>query len=365
MRIVRLANFITPSSGGLRTGLRELGRRYAAAGHEPILVYPGPGHSDLLAGQGRVITLPGPKVPKMHGYRVMLGRDELTNLLQRLKPDRIEVSDRATLRWTGKWARKNGVPSVMVSHESLDGLLRVAKVPGREWLARQLNRRTAQDYDRIVCTTAWAAREFAFAGASNVSRVPLGVDLEAFHPSKADSFLRSSHAKPDELLLVCCTRLSIEKRPMRALTTLESLLEQGIPASLVMVGDGPLRSTLEYRAAGLPVTFTGWVSDRDWLARLLATADAVIAPGPIETFGLAALEALSSGTPAVVSSSSALPDVIGDAGVAVAGEDLSLGILQVLSRPEHERREAARARAELFSWDNAAKGFLAVHESLG
>ena len=41
MRIVRLANFITPCSGGLRTALRELGAGYAAAGHEPVLVMPG------------------------------------------------------------------------------------------------------------------------------------------------------------------------------------------------------------------------------------------------------------------------------------------------------------------------------------
>ncbi len=365
MRIVRLANFITPSSGGLRTGLRELGKRYAEAGHQPVLVMPGPGYSDLLTEQGRVITLPGPKVPGMHGYRILLRQAEVKSLLRELKPDSIEVSDRSTLRWTGKWARANGVRSVMVSHESLEGLLKVARIPGSGWLSRQLNRRTARGYDRILCTTAWAAREFAFAGAANVSRVPLGVDLEFFHPSKADSVLRSSYAKLDEVLLVCCTRLSPEKRPERALTTLKSLLAQGVKATMVIAGDGPSRSTLERKAAHLPVSFTGWVSDRERLARLLATADVVVAPGPIETFGLAALEALSGGTPTVVSASSALPDVVGDAGVAVHGDDMSAGVMQLLARPEQSRRQAARARAEQFSWDAAAAGFLAVHESLG
>lgn len=41
-----------------------------------------------------------------------------------------------------------------------------------------------------------------------------------------------------------------------------------------------------------------------------------IAPGPAETFGLAALEALACGTPVVVSAESALPEVVGDAGPA-------------------------------------------------
>ncbi len=41
MRIVRLANYVAPHSGGLRTSLRELGAGYLAAGHEPVLVIPG------------------------------------------------------------------------------------------------------------------------------------------------------------------------------------------------------------------------------------------------------------------------------------------------------------------------------------
>ena len=59
-------------------------------------------------------------------------------------------------------------------------------------------------------------------------------------------------------------------------------------------------------AKDVPVTFLGFVTDRELFAQLLATADAVVAPGPIETFGLAALEALASGTPAVVNAASAL-----------------------------------------------------------
>jgi alpha-1,6-mannosyltransferase len=52
MRIVRLANFITPYSGGLRTALRELGAGYAAAGHEPVLVMPGAAPGAGGAGRG-------------------------------------------------------------------------------------------------------------------------------------------------------------------------------------------------------------------------------------------------------------------------------------------------------------------------
>ena len=56
MRIIRLANFVAPQSGGLRTSLRELGVGYLAAGHEPVLIIPGPRDSDQQTEQGRVIS---------------------------------------------------------------------------------------------------------------------------------------------------------------------------------------------------------------------------------------------------------------------------------------------------------------------
>ena len=46
MRIVRLANFVGPQSGGLRTALRELGVGYREAGHDPVLIIPGEHFSD-------------------------------------------------------------------------------------------------------------------------------------------------------------------------------------------------------------------------------------------------------------------------------------------------------------------------------
>jgi alpha-1,6-mannosyltransferase len=56
--------------------------------------------------------------------------------------------------------------------------------------------------------------------------------------------------------------------------------------------------------------------------------------------------------------------VVGDAGAAVAGEDLSAGVSTVLSWPEAARRAAARSRAERFGWPAAVQAFLAVHEDV-
>ncbi|MGW3291095.1 glycosyltransferase [Streptomyces sp. NPDC001002] len=369
LRIVRLANFVAPSSGGLRTALRELGKGFKEAGHDPVLIVPGERADDRETEQGRVITLPGPLLPGTGGYRVLTDKRRVARLLEELAPDRLEVSDRTTLRWTGKWARRARVPAVMVSHETADGVLRtwgLSESAARR-AADALNVRTAHTYSRVVCTTEFAEREFVRIGARNVVRAPLGVDLVERHPSLRDPGLRARYARVDETLLVTCTRMSVEKRPGTALDALESLLRRGRKAVLVVAGDGPLRLRLEERARErrLPVTFLGHVSDRDALGALQASADVCLAPGPAETFGLAALEAMACGTPVVVSTSSALPEVIGSAGAVAAdrGDAFADAVDMLLELPEGQRREAARARAECFGWHTAVDAFLAAHDA--
>ena len=368
MRIVRVANFVTATSGGLRTALHQLGAGYRAAGHDTTLIVPGATAGDVMTEQGRVVTIPGPVVPGMGGYRVLLDRARVAILLSRLRPQRVEVHDRSTLRWIGGWARQMRIPAMMISHESLAGLLGQLG-PGRMpsgRIADRLNARTAEGFDLVVCTTAWSTAEFARIGATNVTRAPLGVDLDTFSPGRYDPALRRRYAAGDEHLLVHCGRLSMEKKPRRSLATLAALRGSGVPAVLVVAGTGPMESAMRAEAEwrGLPVRFTGHLGDRRELGALLATADVVLAPSPIETFGLAALEALASGTPVVVSADSALPEVIGDAGIAArdGGHRYAVAVRRLLARPVSDRRAAARGQAEQYPWSAAVTAFLQAHE---
>ncbi len=378
MRIVQLANFYGPRSGGLRTALHHLGAGYTARGHEVVLVVPGPRRTDETLATGvRRITLPAPKLPGTGGYRAV-DPWRVTRLLERLCPDALEVSDRLTLRGLGTWAARHGVPSVVISHERLDRLLAQFGLPAglAVRMADRANSRMAAHYDTVVCTTGFAREEFDRIGVRNVLRVPLGVDLTAFSPTRRDAGLRARLRDGADALLVHCGRLSVEKHVERSVDTVAALHEEGRRVRLVVAGDGPRMAALRRRARGLPVTFLGFVPERAVVARLLASADVSLAPGPHETFGLAALEALASGTPVVVSRSSALAEIVRPAlgsgvvrdspvphcGAAVADDAASFAgaVGGLLAVEEARRRAAARARAEDFTWPAAVDGMLAA-----
>lgn len=364
MRVVQVANFYGPRSGGLRTAVDRLGAEYRGAGHDVFLVVPGPRREWTTTAAGVVrITLPALEIPFTGGYRAVSPRP-VRALLEALRPDALEVSDRLTLRSLGPWGRRHDVSTVMISHERLDRLVgQMLPTRWAEAVADTANRRTAANYDVVVCTTTFARQEFDRIGATNLVTVPLGVDLDQFHPRHRSTAVRARWAGPGQTLLVHCGRLSVEKHPHQSIHALAALRDSGVDARLVVVGDGPLRTRLQRQACGLPVDFTGYVGCRDTVAAILASADVALAPGPHETFGLAALEALACGTPAVVSRTSALTEILTVDSGAVADNDpraIAHAVTAVINRPEDHRRRSARRRAEQFTWPRSAAGMLSA-----
>ncbi|MGH3241546.1 MAG: glycosyltransferase, partial [Spirillospora sp.] len=303
MRIVQLANLYSPVSGGLRTAVDMLGAGYAAAGHQRALVVPGRSHTRTESEKGLLITVPGASVAP--GYRLVLDPRPVLRVLARLKPDVVEVSDKASLTVAARWARRRGVRAVLFSHERLDAIL-TPHLPGHlpvDPVTDRWNRRLAAMFDDVVTTSAFAAAEFARVGTPRLHRVALGVDLATFRPADdpASSWNGDPPHPPGSFRLVHLGRLSREKRPDLALTTMRELRRRGVSVHLDVVGSGPLQAALRALAAreALPVRFHGHVHRRADVVRLLAAADVALATCPVESFGLAVLEALACGVPVV------------------------------------------------------------------
>lgn len=370
MRIVHVANFYGPSSGGIKTTLHELGKGYLKHGHEFIYIVPGPKYLKEQTPFGLKISLPSITLIGSGGYQVIRSNKQLLTLLEFLQPDRLEVSDRFTLIKVGRWAKKHKVASLVFSHESLDGLVKkyAKAVPGR--LRRKFvnwhNKRLARNFDQVIATTNFAANEFERIKISNLKKVALGVDLAEFNPQNRDLSLRKELLKGSRYLLIHCGRLSPEKEPARSVEAVKVLTDAGVDVKLIIVGGGPLWKKIRKQSQDLPIEMLGYVANRKMVAAYLAAADIAIAPGPLETFCLSALESLASGTPVVASRSSAVGEILNvtsnsPAGLVADDDGKSFAVAINNLLRDSSLRARARAQAESYSWSNTVVNMLTVH----
>ncbi|HEX5692468.1 MAG TPA: glycosyltransferase family 1 protein [Roseiflexaceae bacterium] len=115
------------------------------------------------------------------------------------------------------------------------------------------------------------------------------------------------------------------------------------------------------------VRFVGFIENDD-LPLWYAAATVFTLPSLYEGFGMGLLEAMSCGTPVVTTTSSSLPEVVGDAGIQVPPTDadaLAEALLRVLNNQElrADMRERGLERAQRFSWRETAERTLAVYRA--
>jgi len=370
MRIVHIANFYGPKSGGIRTTLHELGAGYIQRGHQFVFIVPGEDLYLESTPSGTRITVPSFQIPFSGGYRVIIGTRLLKRLLVLLAPDRLESSDRFTLSKIGGWAHNRHIPSVVFSHESLSQLMKFYTGFSFTRFVAWHNRRLAQNFTYVIATTKFAGEDFRRIGIRNLIQVPLGVDLQTFMIPNSSTQLRHELAKGADVLLVHCGRMSPEKKPERSIEVLKQLCLNGINARLIYIGIGPMWKRLRKRSEGLPVTFLGYIADRKKVAAILAAADLSLAPGPMETFCLAALESLAVGTPVVASATSAVREFLALKSAtpvgAIAENNTKSFTSAVLSELERISSEptlaiACREQAEQFPWEATVDLMLYFH----
>jgi N-acetyl-alpha-D-glucosaminyl L-malate synthase BshA len=132
-----------------------------------------------------------------------------------------------------------------------------------------------------------------------------------------------------------------------------------MPATLLMVGDGPDRSEAEHEAAELGVSHdVRFLGRLDTVANLLQSTDLFLLPSQTESFGLAALEAMACGAPVVATRAGGLPEVVDDGVNGIlepvgSVEAMGRRAVELLREPERYAsfRQAAIARAREFSAD--------------
>lgn len=184
-----------------------------------------------------------------------------------------------------------------------------------------------------------------------VEVIPNFVNCEVFHPADGNP-RRQEFASREEKILVHLSNFRPVKRIPDVIEIFERVRRE-IRAKLLMIGDGPERATAEWlvRQKGLvnDVLFYG---KQNQVQQLLSLADVLLLPSDLESFGLAALEGMACGVPAVCSRVGGVPEVITDGveGFLVEPRDvktMATRALEILGDPKRHKQmaEAARQRA--------------------
>ena len=164
-----------------------------------------------------------------------------------------------------------------------------------------------------------------------------------------DQFLRKRWAKNGEPILMHLSNF----RPVKRITDVVeifALVREKIPAKLVMMGDGPDRGAAEYivrkKNLSKDVFFLG---KQDMVQEKLGVGDLFLLPSELESFGLAALEAMACEMPVIASNVGGLPEVVtpGVDGYLIPPRDVEAGAiaaLQILTSPDRGRAMGRQAR---------------------
>ncbi len=212
-----------------------------------------------------------------------------------------------------------------------------------------LTRFAVASSDAVTVPSAWLAattrENLGLPAAFPIDLVPNFVDTERFAPGTA------TLATPPVVVHVS------NFRPLKRVADVVRVFARvraARPARLRLVGDGPDRAAVEALARQLGVTAdVDFLGERDDLPRALADAAVFLLPSETESFGLAALEALSCGVPVVASRVGGVPEVVRDGEVGFLHtvgdcDAMASSVLRMLDDPALRARlgGAARARAE-------------------
>jgi len=324
MKFVDVAEFYAEEGGGVRTYIHQKLEAGARAGHEIVIVAPGPEDGEEERLGGRIVWVKGPTMPFDPRYYVLHNEKKVHQILDRERPDLVEGSS----PWTGGWfaARwKGDAPRTFIFHSDpvavypqtffsrAIGAKNVDRLFFWYWAyLRWLSKR----YDATVVSGHWLARKLTDFGLSRPVAVPFGIDKHQFSPARADHqvrarILESCGVSPDAPLLVTISRFHPEKR-LGTLFEAFDRARRDREMGLVVFGGGPLDGWVRRRAAKVPgIRLAGTTRDRDELASILASADGMLHGSAAETYGLVVAEAICSGLPVIVPNVGGAADLAG------------------------------------------------------
>lgn len=357
--------------GGVRTYLRHKRQHIVDnTPHRHLMIVPDVRDGVFTENGGRAVTvtLASPKVPGSPHYRLMLRSRAVMRVLAEHEPDLVECQDAYNLPWAAIAHARRHPGTALVAAYCTDFPTVYVNRPFSRWLGAPVGEAAARLcyaycgvlYRRFDAVYAMSenggASKLRTLGVPEVAVVPLGVELGQFSPAKRDPRLRRRLGiEGEHPLLIYVGRLDGEKRAQVVVEAFRRL-PQPLGASLLLLGDGPLRE--QFKGCERERIFApGYCRDRGDLAAWLASSDLYVSGMADETFGISIIEAQASGLPVVGVAAGAMvdrvPHGLGLVGEVDDAEVMASNIVSVLQGDMAAMGQRARAHALQFSWDRS------------
>ena len=297
----------------------------------------------------------------------------LPRLLRELQPDVIDLWEEPWSLVSAQtcWLRDRICPGARIVSETEQNVNKQLVPPFENYRSYVLSRA-----DWVVGRSTEALEIVARKGYNGPARVvPNAVDAEVFRvPSPAQrAATRAQLGWKDAMVCGYVGRLVEEK----GLSDFVAAIAQTQPASTraVLVGDGPMKEQLQEQIAGLGLAERVQLlpaRGRQELAQLMGALDALVLPSRTtarwkEQFGRVIIEAQACGVPVVGSSSGAIPDVVGQAGLVFPEGDaaqLASKLTWLAQNPDEARQMGARGRPvveEKYTWARVAQAMQNIY----
>jgi L-malate glycosyltransferase len=239
-----------------------------------------------------------------------------------------------------------------------DGRLRVVTtlhgtditLVGQELSFFPITKFSIEQSDGVTAVSRYLREETirAFGIQRDIRVIPNFINLDEYHPGEAGC--RGGLAPPGHLVLTHASNFREVKR-VRDVVRIFARVRRAMPATLLMIGDGPERGEAEQEAADLQVARdVRFLGRLDSIAELLQATDLFLLPSQSESFGLAALEAMACGAPVVATRVGGLPEIL---------EDDVTGILEPPGSVEAMARRAVDLLRDTARYDRMAGAALA------
>lgn len=209
----------------------------------------------------------------------------------------------------------------------------------------------------------------------DIAVVPNFVNCNVYQPYKDEAkraLERARFARPDEKILIHLSNFRPVKRVPDVIKVFAKIASQ-VPAQLVLVGDGPDRSAAEWLAHDLGIHGQiHFLGKQERVNELLPLADLMLMPSELESFGLAALEAMACKVPSIATRVGGVPELIDDGvtgllypvGAVDDMADGALGLLTDLPRLQEMRDASRKAAQKRFCCTLVLPQYVQFYESL-